>query len=110
MRQDSITDIGEVMPLKHPSPVQSSPLAIHLGRLILDGRIARGWSQHDLAQRIGVSRVMVSRYECGKDLPKLLVYAELCRVFDLDPRALLLGPVLAGAPCESLLSCEAPPS
>jgi putative transcriptional regulator len=46
-------------------------------------RAERGWTQADLAQRIGVSRQTVNAIERGKFDPSLPVAFRLARLFDL---------------------------
>lgn len=46
-------------------------------------RAERGWTQAELAQRIGVSRQSVNAIETGKFDPSLPVAFRLARLFDL---------------------------
>ncbi len=46
-------------------------------------RAERGWTQADLARRIGVSRQSINAIETGKFDPSLPVAFRLARVFDL---------------------------
>ena len=41
------------------------PLAILCGRHIAELRVAHGWSQSELAKRVGVSQATVSNWELG---------------------------------------------
>lgn len=45
-------------------------------------RAARGWSQADLAQRLGVSRQTVNAIETGKYGPSLPLAFSIARLFD----------------------------
>jgi len=45
--------------------------ALTLGDLVHERRKARGWSQGDLAQRMGVSRRWVNEFENGKGSAQL---------------------------------------
>ncbi|SDQ20884.1 putative transcriptional regulator [Curtobacterium sp. UNCCL20] len=45
--------------------------ALVLGDLVHERRTARGWSQGDLAQRMGVSRRWVNEFESGKGSAQL---------------------------------------
>jgi len=46
-------------------------------------RAARGWSQGDLADRLGVSRQTVNAIETGKYDPSLPLAFGIAKVFDL---------------------------
>lgn len=54
-------------------------------------RTAKGWTQPDLAQRIGVTPEAVSQYENGKRIPRVSTLFRLtevleCTTEDLYPR------------------------
>lgn len=53
-------------------------------------RRQRGWSQEDLAARLGVSRQSVSKWESGASVPELERIIELSRIFGVSTDALLL--------------------
>lgn len=44
------------------------PSTVELGNRIWAARKAKGWSQHDLAERAGVSRPTIARIEGGTDV------------------------------------------
>lgn len=48
-----------------------------LGRLISEFRDKRAWSQEDLAQKLGVSRITVGRWEKGETTPSVLALKQL---------------------------------
>jgi len=48
-------------------------------------RVARGWSQHDLARHLGLSSGAVSLWEAGKRTPPRLVRLALERLAQLHP-------------------------
>ncbi len=50
---------------------------------VADLRAQRGWTQADLAQRVGVSRQSVNAIETGKFDPSLPVAFRLAKLFDL---------------------------
>ena len=54
-----------------------------LARLIRDRREARGWSQHDLAYRAGVTQTMISRIETLKSSPSAHIYFSLLRILNI---------------------------
>lgn len=64
-------------------------------------RKRKGWTQGDLAERIGVEQPTVQRWEQGKREPKFEQLFKIAEVLDVDPAALLsrdmivpLGPTL----------------
>lgn len=52
-------------------------------------RADRGWSQADLAERAGVSRVHIARIETAKMEPTLGVIVKLAKALRVKPAALL---------------------
>jgi transcriptional regulator with XRE-family HTH domain len=60
---------------------------------LADARIDRGWTQQDVADRIGASVKSVSRWEHGVTLPEPYAQRKLCRLFGLSPAELGLLPV-----------------
>jgi UDP-N-acetylglucosamine 1-carboxyvinyltransferase len=59
------------------------------GALARAAREAKGWSQADLASRVGLSPVQISRIESGKRGMSDKVVARIVRALDLDPQASL---------------------
>lgn len=45
-------------------------LAVECGQLLAAFRAAKGLRQEDLAERLGVEQGTVSRWECGKRIPR----------------------------------------
>ena len=62
-----------------------------LGRRIADLRAKLGWTQQDLAERVGISRVAVSHLEAGMSDPSERTVALLAGVFKVDPLDLVDG-------------------
>ena len=54
-------------------------------------RVAKGLSQHQLSQMLGVKRSVVSYYESGDRLPSYDVLMEMSRVFNVSTDYLLRG-------------------
>ncbi|NKB87749.1 MAG: helix-turn-helix domain-containing protein [Acidobacteria bacterium] len=54
-------------------------------------RAAEGWSQADLAERVGVSRQSVNAVETGKYDPSLPLAFEFARTFGLPIEEIFLG-------------------
>jgi transcriptional regulator with XRE-family HTH domain len=62
-----------------------------LGRRIADLRAKLGWTQQDLADRVGISRVAVSHLEAGMSAPGERTVALLAGTFKLEPHELVAG-------------------
>ncbi len=62
-------------------------LGARLGRL----RVATGWTQQELADRIAVSRVAISHFEMDLATPSERTVALLAGVFKQEPAALVAG-------------------
>ena len=63
----------------------------NLGRRIADHRAKLGWTQQELADRLGISRVAVSHLEAGMTDPGERTVALLAGVFKLEPHELVAG-------------------
>jgi transcriptional regulator with XRE-family HTH domain len=63
----------------------------NLGRRIAVLRGALGWTQQDLADRVGVSRVAVSHIEAGVREPGERTVALLAGMFKVEPWELVAG-------------------
>lgn len=81
-------------------------------------RKARGWSQEDLAEQLGVSRQSVSKWESGASVPELDKVIQLASVFGITTDALLLdalspdsaaAPASDAAPADAAAPAEAAP-
>ena len=62
---------------------------MNMGEKILNMRKARGWSQEDLAVRVGVSRQAVSRWESGTAKPDAEKIIAICDLFGVSADYLL---------------------
>jgi len=62
------------------TPTPNSPLR--------DARHALGWSQQELADKVGTTFVNISRWENGKTSPTPYFRQQLCKVFDKTPAEL----------------------
>ena len=60
-----------------------------MGEKILNMRKARGWSQEELADRVGVSRQAVSRWESGSAKPDADKIIVICDLFGISADYLL---------------------
>ncbi|HYU74646.1 MAG TPA: helix-turn-helix transcriptional regulator, partial [Ktedonobacteraceae bacterium] len=63
-----------------------------LNAQLRDARVERGWSQQDLADRIGTTSITISRWENGSTFPTPYSRQLLCKVFDKTPTELGLVP------------------
>ena len=70
---------------------ESVVLASRLGRRARLLRIEAGLSQIEMAERLGICREMVARYERGAVCPRLSVVLRLCVLFAVPPERLLFG-------------------
>jgi transcriptional regulator with XRE-family HTH domain len=77
-------------------------LAPELGRRIADLRAKRGWTQVDLAARLGVSRTAVSHAEAGLSIPGERTVALLAGLFGMEPHELVAGTDYPSAKAERL--------
>lgn len=60
-------------------------------------RKQHGWSQAEVAQRIGVQRVLIGNYELGINQPTIGVAAKLAHLFSISLDSLVLAtPAAAG--------------
>jgi transcriptional regulator with XRE-family HTH domain len=58
---------------------------------VFQARKAKGFSQEDLAEMIGVSRQAVSKWETGETMPDIEKLIALCNALDLNMEYLALG-------------------
>ena len=61
------------------------------GQIIYEARRKAGMTQEELADRLGVSRQAVSKWESDTAFPETDKIIELCKLFDLSADELLLG-------------------
>lgn len=60
----------------------AAQLAFELGARVRAMREERGWSQRDLASRVGMSQPAVARFEAGGTTPTLAVLERFAAAFD----------------------------
>lgn len=73
-----------------------------LGRRIGELRGKLGWTQQDLADRLGISRVAVSHLEAGLSSPGERTVTLLAGVFKMEPHELVAGTAYPAAKAERL--------
>ncbi len=66
-------------------------MSISLGTRISTHRKALGWTQQDLADRLGASRTAVSHLEAGLSTPSERTVALLAGIFKIEPHDLVAG-------------------
>ena len=77
----------------------------YLGKRIKDARLLAGFTQEKLAEKVGVSRAAISRWELGEIEPKLGNFVKLASVLCVSTDY-LLGTENRGKKCELGLSDE----
>jgi transcriptional regulator with XRE-family HTH domain len=74
-------------------PLRLGALPEDMRRALKDAREKRGWTQRDLASRVGLTQTHISGIESGKIVPRYDTLLELVRILDHDllmvPRALV---------------------
>ena len=78
---------------KHIRPLRLEGLPEDMRRALKEAREKRGWTQRDLAGRLGLTQTHISGIESGKIVPRYDTLLELVRILDRDllmvPRALV---------------------
>jgi transcriptional regulator with XRE-family HTH domain len=74
---------------KNIKSLRAVGLPLDMRRALKEARATRGWSQRDLASRIGLTQTHISGIESGKIVPRYDTLLELVRILDND---LLLVP------------------
>ena len=60
-----------------------------IGKRISNARKALGFTQAELSEMIGISKKYLSRIECGKQLPSVVIVARMCEALCVSADALL---------------------
>ncbi len=55
-----------------------------MGRRIRKARDAKGWTQAELAEKVGVEQVAIAHYERGLHTPRFRVMKRLAKAFDTN--------------------------
>ena len=78
---------------KHIRPLRLEGLPEDMRQTLKEVREKRGWTQRDLASRLGRTQTHISGIESGKIVPRYDTLLELVRILDRDllmvPRALV---------------------
>jgi transcriptional regulator with XRE-family HTH domain len=79
--------------IKGVKPLRPMALPAELRRALIDARQKHGWSQRDLASRLGIGQRHISGIESGKIVPRYDTLLEMVRMLECDlimvPRALV---------------------
>src|SRR5450830_1860521 len=75
----------KVLHMKTKTPEKKNSLAKLVGANIKGHRIARGLTQHDLAQTLGIEVETMSRYERGHIAPPLEQVGKIATVLGVPP-------------------------
>ena len=73
-----------------------------LGRRIAALRNSLGWTQQQLAERLGISRAALSHVEAGMSIPSERTIALLAGIFKVEPHELVAGTSYPVAKAERL--------
>ena len=68
---------------------------VKIGKFIASQRKEQGFTQSQLAEKLGITDKAVSKWETGKSLPDLSLFAPLCSLLDITLNELLLGEVIS---------------
>ena len=78
---------------KHIRPLRLEGLPKEMRRALKDDRKKRGWSQREMASRLGLTQTHISGIESGKIVPRYDTLLELVRILESDlimvPRSLV---------------------
>lgn len=64
-----------------------------LGRHIAEARERQGWTQEELAQRLGAHEMTISKWERGENRPTATNLARLAKELEVSEAELVLGPM-----------------
>ena len=62
-----------------------------IGKFIYECRKEKGYTQEDLAEKLGVTSKSISRWENGNTMPDYSLLKDLCRELDINVNELLSG-------------------
>ena len=66
-----------------------SKLNRSIGKRISNARKAAGLTQAELSEKIEISEKYLSRIECGKQLPSVVIVVKICDALDISADELL---------------------
>lgn len=65
-------------------PLRLGSLPIDLRETLIEARSKKGWSQRELANRLGITQTHISSIESGKIVPRYDTLLEIVRMLDND--------------------------
>ena len=68
--------------------VQCEPVYVSFGEIVRTKRLERGWTQTDLAEKVGLSRTSVTNIEIGRQRILLSDLFDFAAAFGVSPRSL----------------------
>lgn len=69
---------------------------VRIGRFIAEERKKKGWTQKQLAEKLGISDKTVSKWECGNGFPEVSLLLPLCDELGITVNDLLSGEIVSG--------------
>jgi len=79
------------MPAKPKQTDRVTEKALQVGGRIRQLRVAFGWTQSELARRIGVTENAVTQYETGRAMPKPVNLQRVAEAFETSVEWLMTG-------------------
>lgn len=73
------------------SSKQAPKIGVQLGQNIARERRAKGWTQQELAERVGIESVTLSRIETGTSLPSIERLSAIADALDVAMSGLVSG-------------------
>lgn len=64
---------------------------IRIGAFISERRKAKGWTQSQLAEKLGITDKAISKWETGRSMPDLSLFMPLCTLLDVTLNELFAG-------------------
>lgn len=64
---------------------------IRIGAFISERRKAKGWTQNQLAEKLGITDKAVSKWETGRSMPDLSLFVPLCALLGITLNELFAG-------------------
>ena len=64
---------------------------IKIGTFISERRKVKGWTQNQLAEKLGITDKAISKWETGRSLPDLSLFVPLCNLLEITLNELFAG-------------------
>lgn len=68
---------------------------IRIGAFIAECRKAKGWTQNQLAEKLGITDKAISKWETGRSMPDLSLFVPLCTLLGITLNELFAGECIA---------------